>query len=99
MHDQMDSNNEDWLKTMKSELQSMSDNGVWELVELPARCKSISCKWVCETKRRADGERERYIKLIWLQMASLKRKEKTTMRHSHLSQLVILLESGTCCSL
>lgn len=56
----MDSNNEDWLKTMKLELQSLSDNGVCELVELLARCKLIGCKWVCEAKKKADGEIERY---------------------------------------
>ena len=35
-----------WMDAMKDELSSMSQNEVWELVELPKGCKPIVCKWV-----------------------------------------------------
>ena len=35
-----------WMDSMKDELRSMSQNEVWELVELSNGCKPIGCKWV-----------------------------------------------------
>ncbi|KAM1632105.1 hypothetical protein ACFX2K_020035 [Malus domestica] len=54
------SQHEEWLKAMKSELESMSKNGVWELVQLPKGYKAIGCKWVFKTKRDSKGDIERY---------------------------------------
>lgn len=52
--------NEEWLAAMKSKLQSMSKNHVWDLVELPKGSKPIGCKWVYKTKRDSKGQIERY---------------------------------------
>ena len=41
-------------------MQSISDNDVWELVDLPKRYKPIRCKWVSKTKRENKGNVERY---------------------------------------
>ena len=41
-------------------MQSMSDNDVWELVDLPKGYKPIGCKWVFKTKRYNKGNVERY---------------------------------------
>ncbi|RVX16189.1 Retrovirus-related Pol polyprotein from transposon TNT 1-94 [Vitis vinifera] len=38
----------------------MSDNDVWELVDLPKGYKPIGCKWVFKTKRENKGNVERY---------------------------------------
>lgn len=38
-------NANDWITTMKEELSSMDINLVWELVNLPPRCKTIENKW------------------------------------------------------
>ncbi|KAL6323342.1 hypothetical protein AAG906_029349 [Vitis piasezkii] len=35
----------EWLIAMRDEMQSMSDNDVWELVDLPKGYKPIGCKW------------------------------------------------------
>jgi len=35
-------------------------NKVWELVDLPERCKAIVSKWVLKLKRKADGTVERH---------------------------------------
>jgi Reverse transcriptase (RNA-dependent DNA polymerase) len=45
----------EWLEAMKSELQSMEDNQVWDLVDLPDRIKSIKNKWVFKRKTDMDG--------------------------------------------
>ena len=38
----------------------MDKNQVWELVDLPAGCKRVGCKWVFKTKRDSKGNIERY---------------------------------------
>ena len=50
----------EWLIAMGDEMQSMSDNDVWELVDLPKVYKPIGCKWVFKTKRDNKGNVERY---------------------------------------
>lgn len=54
-----DQSNE-WRLAMESELDSMSENGVWELVEPDLLHKPIGCKWVYKTKRDANGKIERH---------------------------------------
>ena len=45
---------------MKSEMDSMHANQVWDLVELPEGVKPIGCKWVYKRKRGADGKVETF---------------------------------------
>ncbi|KAJ4976296.1 hypothetical protein NE237_001402 [Protea cynaroides] len=45
---------------MKDEMESMSKNQVWELVELPKGTSTVGCKWVFKTKRDPHGNIERY---------------------------------------
>ncbi|WJZ95338.1 hypothetical protein VitviT2T_014114 [Vitis vinifera] len=45
---------------MKDEMNSMVNNQVWDLVELPKGAKVIGCKWVFKTKRDSSGNIERY---------------------------------------
>ncbi|KAK0572709.1 hypothetical protein LWI29_035923 [Acer saccharum] len=40
-----------WQKAMQSEIESMFDNKVWSLVDLPKGIKPIGCKWVYKRKR------------------------------------------------
>ncbi|KAM1561756.1 hypothetical protein ACFX1Z_004844 [Malus domestica] len=49
-----------WQAAMKEELDSMSKNSVWSLVQSPPNIKAIGCKWVFKTKRDAEGRIERY---------------------------------------
>ena len=46
----MSPDSEKWLQAMKSEMQSMYDNQVWNLVDPPEGAKVISCKWVHKIK-------------------------------------------------
>ncbi|KAL0430645.1 UNVERIFIED_CONTAM: hypothetical protein Sradi_0690500 [Sesamum radiatum] len=41
---------------MKSEMDSMSSNKVWTLVDPPKGVKPVRCKWVYKHKLGADGE-------------------------------------------
>jgi len=49
-----------WYDTMKDELESMANNKVWDLVELPNRIKPIGCKWVFKTKKDSLGSIKRH---------------------------------------
>ncbi|KAG9447194.1 hypothetical protein H6P81_013322 [Aristolochia fimbriata] len=49
-----------WYNSMKEEMDSMSSNKVWDLVQLPTGFKPIGCKWVYKTKRDSSGNIERY---------------------------------------
>ena len=46
----MSPDSEKWLQAMKSEMQSMYDNQVWNLVDPPEGAKVIRCKWVHKIK-------------------------------------------------
>ncbi|KAL0408382.1 UNVERIFIED_CONTAM: Retrovirus-related Pol polyprotein from transposon RE2 [Sesamum radiatum] len=47
---------EKWIEAMKSEMDSMSLNKVWTLVDPPRGVKPVGCKWVYKRKLGADGE-------------------------------------------
>ena len=49
-----------WEKAMEAEMQSLKENNVWDLVELPKGKKAIGSKWVYKVKTGADGLMERY---------------------------------------
>ncbi|KAJ9566025.1 LOW QUALITY PROTEIN: hypothetical protein OSB04_001991 [Centaurea solstitialis] len=46
---------EQWLEAMKAEMQSMYDNLVWELTDLPQHCKAVGNRWVFNKKTDMDG--------------------------------------------
>ena len=48
-----------WYDAMKDEVNSMPNNQVWDLVELPKGIKAIGCKWVFKTKIDFLGNIER----------------------------------------
>ena len=48
-------NSELWLEAMRSELKSMDDNQVWNLVDLPDGVRAIECKWIFKKKTDMDG--------------------------------------------
>lgn len=51
---------EKWIKAMKEEIESMSSNEVWNLVELPHGRKAIGGKWVFKKKFDESGNVSRY---------------------------------------
>ena len=49
-----------WYSAMKEEMNSMTSNRVWDLVELPNGVKAVGCKWVLKTKKDSLGNIERH---------------------------------------
>ena len=49
-----------WHEAMKSEMDSMYTNQVWDLVELPTGVKPIGCKWIFKRKTDAQGKVQTY---------------------------------------
>ena len=45
-----------WLKAMKSEMDSMSENEVWTFSDAPERVKPIGCKCVFRKKTDMEGK-------------------------------------------
>nr|GEV11933.1 retrotransposon protein, putative, Ty1-copia subclass [Tanacetum cinerariifolium] len=50
-----DPESDKWLKTMNTEMQSMKDNQVWYLVDLPSNGRIVRCKWLFKKKTDMDG--------------------------------------------
>ncbi|KAJ9557169.1 hypothetical protein OSB04_011783 [Centaurea solstitialis] len=48
------SESEQWQEAMKVEMQSMYDNQVWELTDLPQHCRAVGRKWVFKKKTDMD---------------------------------------------
>ncbi|GJS50742.1 retrotransposon protein, putative, ty1-copia subclass [Tanacetum coccineum] len=51
----LDPESEKWLAAMNVEMQSMKDNDVWELVELPPNAKTVGHKWLFKKKTDMEG--------------------------------------------
>ncbi|GJR47640.1 retrotransposon protein, putative, ty1-copia subclass [Tanacetum coccineum] len=51
----LDPESEKWLNAMNVEMQSMKDNKVWELVDLPPDGKPVGHKWLFKKKTDMDG--------------------------------------------
>ena len=51
----MDLDSEKWQSAMRSEIESMEDNQVWDLVDQPEGVRPIECKWIFKKKRDAEG--------------------------------------------
>nr|GEU93080.1 hypothetical protein [Tanacetum cinerariifolium] len=51
----LDPKSDKWLNTMNVEMQSMKDNKVWDLVELPPNGKTVGSKWLFKKKTDMDG--------------------------------------------
>nr|GEV53395.1 hypothetical protein [Tanacetum cinerariifolium] len=54
-NDTFDPESEKWLNAMNVEMQSMKDNEVWVLVELPPNGKTVGSKWLFKKKTDMDG--------------------------------------------
>ncbi|GKA33666.1 retrotransposon protein, putative, ty1-copia subclass, partial [Tanacetum coccineum] len=51
----LDPESDKWLNVMNVEMQSMKDNEVWELVDLPPDGKTVGHKWLFKKKTDMDG--------------------------------------------
>ncbi|GJS84518.1 retrotransposon protein, putative, ty1-copia subclass [Tanacetum coccineum] len=51
----LDPESKKWLDAMNVEMQSMKDNDVWVLIELPPNARTIGSKWLFKKKTDMDG--------------------------------------------
>ncbi|GJS57511.1 retrotransposon protein, putative, ty1-copia subclass [Tanacetum coccineum] len=51
----LDPKSEKWLAAINVEMQSMKDNDIWELVELPPKAKIVGHKWLFKKKTDMEG--------------------------------------------
>nr|GEU70984.1 hypothetical protein [Tanacetum cinerariifolium] len=51
----LDHESDKWLNAMIVEMQSMEDNEVWDLVDLPLNGKTVGSKWLFKKKIDTDG--------------------------------------------
>ncbi|GJR69218.1 retrotransposon protein, putative, ty1-copia subclass [Tanacetum coccineum] len=51
----LDPKSDIWLNAMNVEMQSMKDNEVWDLVDLPSNGKTVGSKWLFKKKTNMDG--------------------------------------------
>ena len=51
---------EKWKRAMESEMDSLKENGVYEIVDRPAGKKVVKSKWVFRVKTNELGEVEKY---------------------------------------
>jgi len=50
-----DPDSERWQDAMKSEIESMKENQVWNLIDPPDGVRTIECKWIYKKKKDMDG--------------------------------------------
>ncbi|GJS63308.1 retrotransposon protein, putative, ty1-copia subclass [Tanacetum coccineum] len=49
-----------WLNAMNADMQSMKDNQVWRLLDLPPNYKTVRSKWIFKKKTDMDGNVHTY---------------------------------------
>ena len=60
LHYQDAASNPLWMQTMTEEMEAISQNQTWILVDPPPGCKPISTKWIYKIKSGPDGSSPRY---------------------------------------
>ncbi|GKA79611.1 retrotransposon protein, putative, ty1-copia subclass [Tanacetum coccineum] len=56
----LDPKSNKWLDAMSAKIQSMIDNKVWFLVDVPPNCKTVGSKWILKKKTDMDGNVHTY---------------------------------------
>ncbi|GJU01149.1 retrotransposon protein, putative, ty1-copia subclass [Tanacetum coccineum] len=51
----LDPKSNKWVDAMNTDMQSMKDNQVWCLIDLPPNCKTVGSKWLFKKKTDMDG--------------------------------------------
>ena len=76
---------EKWFGAMKSEIESMHDNQVWNLVDPIKGVRPVECKWIFKKKIDMDGN-VTSIKRDWWRKGLNRFKVLIMMKHFRPSQ-------------
>ena len=68
---------------MNDEMESLTINYIWTLVNLPKGCKTITCKWIYKLKEGLLGLKSPRSKARLVAKTLLKGRELITMRYFH----------------
>ena len=49
-----------WKEAINDEVESILQNHMWELVDLPPGSKPLGYKWIFKKKMKADGSIDKY---------------------------------------
>ncbi|GKC10289.1 retrotransposon protein, putative, ty1-copia subclass [Tanacetum coccineum] len=91
-----DPKSDKWLEVMNTEMQSMKDNQVWYLVDLPSNGRTVGCKWIF--KKKTDMDDIRAIRIL-LAITAFYDYEiwqmdvKTAFLNDHLTEDVYMVQS------
>ncbi len=79
-----------WKAAMETEMNSLQENDVWNLVKLPTGRKIVGSKWVFKKKTGADGTVERYKARLVAQGFTQKQTFCPVVRQESLRMLIAL---------
>ncbi|GKA08480.1 retrotransposon protein, putative, ty1-copia subclass [Tanacetum coccineum] len=85
-----DPESDKWLNAMNVEMQSMKDNEVWDLVNLPPNGKTVGSKWLFKKKTNMDGAVQHLVKLVLF--ANGWSKTDCLLFNGHLSEEVYMVQ-------
>ena len=89
------SNSTKWSEAMESEMRSLNDNEVWDVVPLPIGRQVVASKCVYEIKRDADGNAERHKKQDSVTLFTAERRSKAIALSSAAQESVWLRKLTT----
>eukprot|EP00253_Pinus_taeda_P017665 PITA_17665 len=81
---------------MVDEMASLHKNKAWDLVELPARRKPISSKWVFKKKTNAEGKVEKYKAWLVVKVSQDTRRGRGHVLCSYASVVGSLMYEMVC---
>nr|GEX51495.1 hypothetical protein [Tanacetum cinerariifolium] len=85
----LDSESNKWIDAMNAEIQSMVDNMVWVLVDLPPNCKTVRSKWIFKKKTDMDEDGTE------IHMLAERRYPLTTITLKRMLPLRLIVESAS----
>ncbi|GKF47774.1 retrotransposon protein, putative, ty1-copia subclass, partial [Tanacetum coccineum] len=95
----LDSESNKWINAMNAEIQSMMENVVWVLVDLPPCCKTVGSKWLFKKKTDMDGivhvYKARLVSKGYTQLYGVEDYEETLSRVADIRAIRILISIAT----